>query len=150
MSSQTGGQPKLKSDAPAPAQERIVKPWNFATRVLFRFTCILLPLLILEFPLGLLNGELGVSAFGLVSFVNGCALWIVNHVFGISHLSPNGDSVLEVARFAFMSAAAMAGTIGWSVLDRRRGEYRTLNQWLRVLVRVALAYALLGYGSIKL
>jgi hypothetical protein len=150
MSSQTGGRPKLESETPAAAQERIAKPWNFATRVLFRFACILLPLLILEFPIGLLNGELGVGAFGLVSLVNSCALWIVNHVFGIRHFSPNGDSVLEVARFAFMSAAAMAGAIGWSVLDRRRCEYRALHQWLRVLVRVALAYALLGYGSIKL
>jgi hypothetical protein len=148
MSSQTAGEPKLENDAPA--QERTAKPWNLATRVVFRFACICLPLFILEFPVGLLNGELGVRAFGLVSLVNTCALWIVNHVFDISHFSPNGDDVLEVARFALISTAATAGAIVWSVLDRRRGEYASLNRWLRLLVRVALAYGLLGYGSIKL
>jgi hypothetical protein len=38
----------------------------------------------------------------------------------------------------------------WSILDRKRLEYRRLHAWLRVLVRIALALTLTSYGAEKI
>jgi len=38
----------------------------------------------------------------------------------------------------------------WSILDRRRPDYRTLHGWLRLLVRYTLAFTLFGYGFAKI
>jgi len=44
---------------------------------------------------------------------------------------------------------ASAVTIVWSVADRRRVEYRTLNRWLRVYARYALALMMMAYAVVK-
>jgi uncharacterized membrane protein YphA (DoxX/SURF4 family) len=37
----------------------------------------------------------------------------------------------------------------WSLLDRKRGDYRSLHAWLRLLVRYTLAFTLFSYGFAK-
>ena len=48
----------------------------------------------------------------------------------------------------FLVLAALA-TIVWTLLDRKRQEYRTLHEWLRIYVRYALGFTMLGYGMDK-
>jgi hypothetical protein len=47
-------------------------------------------------------------------------------------------------------AVAGAGALIWTVLDRRRREYRRVYAWLRVYLRYMLAALLLPYGMAKL
>ena len=47
-------------------------------------------------------------------------------------------------------AAALAGTLVWSALDRRRRQYQTLLAWLRFLLRLSIGIAMLLYGFAKL
>jgi len=49
----------------------------------------------------------------------------------------------------YLSLAGVACLL-WSVLDRRRSEYRRLLYWLRTIVRYYLAAVALSYGIIKL
>lgn len=43
----------------------------------------------------------------------------------------------------------MAGTLIWSILDRKRANYRILSGWLRLWVRFSLAPVLFSYGFAK-
>jgi hypothetical protein len=49
----------------------------------------------------------------------------------------------------FVCIGLAAATV-WALADRTRGDYRTLHYWLRVYVRYALAFSMLGYGISKL
>jgi hypothetical protein len=44
---------------------------------------------------------------------------------------------------------AAAGTVAWSVLDRRRLQYERLDRWFRVLMRFALGSTMISYGFAK-
>src|SRR5262249_21326568 len=50
--------------------------------------------------------------------------------------------------FCFLLLAA-AGTLLWSLLDRKRPQYRRLHEWLRVYVRFYVATTLITYGVVK-
>src|SRR5439155_22627181 len=83
------------------------------------------------------------------------ASWLCRHVL---HLSPTvsvaapytlADNVIGyVELLCFIVLAALAAIV-WTLLDRKRTEYRTLHEWLRIYVRYALAFAMLGYGMDK-
>jgi len=83
------------------------------------------------------------------------ASWLCTHVL---HLSPTvsvaapytlADNVIGyVELLCFIVLAALAAIV-WTLLDRKRTEYRTLHEWLRIYVRYALAFAMLGYGMDK-
>ena len=44
---------------------------------------------------------------------------------------------------------AAVGTLLWSVLDRKRANYRVQNEWLRFAVRLILGSLLINYGAVK-
>lgn len=45
---------------------------------------------------------------------------------------------------------AVAGAIVWSLLDRKRKNYRLLYYWLRVVVRYRVAVGIISFGFVKL
>jgi len=45
---------------------------------------------------------------------------------------------------------AIAGTILWTLIDKKTRNYDKLYYWLRVLIRYRLAIAVIGYGFLKL
>jgi hypothetical protein len=82
--------------------------------------------------------------------------WTAVHVFHLSgpvtqyHPTGSGDTTLDYVQvFGFAVLAAAAAAL-WSILDRRRSEYRTLYAWLRLVVRFTLAFTLLSYGFAKI
>jgi len=83
-------------------------------------------------------------------------LWATVHIFHITGPAatyvptPSGDTALQYVQQAMFLAIALVGTVVWSILDRRRTEYRELHSWVRVLVRYALALILFSYGFSKL
>src|SRR5581483_9352814 len=88
-------------------------------------------------------------------FWDGITTWVAVHVFHLSghvttrFLTGSGDTTLDYIQTLCNVAVALAGMIVWTVLDRRRMEYRTLHAWLRVGVRYTLAVTMLSYGFAK-
>lgn len=131
--------------------------WSAASRIAFRFCLVyfgLFCLLTQVFPslLPIPNFE-----FPDLSFfppTHQIVTWIAVHVFGVTrplvYLSGSGDKVFDwVLAFCLLAVAAVATGV-WSILDRRRPNYLTLNKWFRVAIRFALASQMLTYGAMKL
>jgi hypothetical protein len=49
-----------------------------------------------------------------------------------------------------VAVMAVAVTVTWSVVDRRRSAYPSLNRWLRLYARYALAVVMLTYAVVKI
>jgi uncharacterized membrane protein YphA (DoxX/SURF4 family) len=74
---------------------------------------------------------------------------ILRHPVPIAHFNGSGDRTSDyVEVFTYLLIATLS-TIVWSLLDRKRANYRRLHQWLRLGVRVVLGHALLTYGAMK-
>jgi uncharacterized membrane protein YphA (DoxX/SURF4 family) len=125
--------------------------WHWATRIAFRFSFVYLILYILPFPVGQLPYTDSVGRR-----YNSVWEWLVprvaRHVF---HLEQNittpfgGDmpgGYIQVFCFLVLAGAA---TLIWSVLDGRRPAYPRMYAWLRLLVRLNLAFMLVVYGLNK-
>ena len=138
-------------------------PWSRATLVAFRF----------GFSVAAL------SFFNFVPFVSSYLFfdavvkpfdhWIVpirDFVFQVTKymgalplrlIAGSAQTVEQTAqRYGFAVCIAVgvlligsAVTIVWSVADRRRVEYRTLNRWLRVYARYTLALVMMTYAVAK-
>jgi hypothetical protein len=143
--------------------------WSLLNRILFRFAFIYLILYcwpergrtslldaIPNFGIGAANED---DSLGVVRFaeapLHALSPWVARHVFHLTgavtkyHPTGSGDTTLDyISVFCFV-AVALLSTFLWSVLDRRRANYRTLYAWLRLMVRFTLAFTLLGYGFAK-
>ncbi len=61
----------------------------------------------------------------------------------------SGDTTYDYMLWFFVIVVAIAGTMLWTLLDRRRKSYDTLYYWIRVLVRYYLFYTMISYGLFK-
>lgn len=144
----TGATEDLRAAAGSRAAE-----WHAAHRVIFRFVFCYLVLYIFPFPFGSYPGSL-VAFSGYDKMWYAIVPWVGRHILHLSKaitVFPNGsgDTMFNWVQILCFLALAAAATILWSVLDRRRAEYRMLHQWLRIYVRYALAFTMLAYGMDK-
>ena len=113
--------------------------WSHPQRIGFRWLCIylvlhclpVLPLIPLWRRLVAWVGEL----MGLVATLQ---------------FTGSGDTTFHYIQTLCFALLALAATIGWSVADHERKHYHRLYLGLRVLVRLRLGIALIGYGAAKL
>lgn len=78
--------------------------------------------------------------------------WVGRTVFGIGVVhrdSGSGDTGYDWVLLFCIFVMAVVVTVVWSVLDRRRTEYRRAAGWLLVFLRVCLAGTMLSYGFVK-
>jgi len=79
--------------------------------------------------------------------------WVGRHVFGVDAvLHPDSRSGDQTAMWVFvftLLVVAIAATVLWSVLDRRRGDYRRLHAGFVVFLRVCVGGPLLYFGAVK-
>jgi uncharacterized membrane protein YphA (DoxX/SURF4 family) len=82
--------------------------------------------------------------------------WVAAHVFHLSgpvavypQVNGSGDSTLDYIHVLCMAVCAVVAALVWSILDRKRTEYRRLHAWLRIWLRYTLAATLFGYGFAK-
>jgi uncharacterized membrane protein YphA (DoxX/SURF4 family) len=61
----------------------------------------------------------------------------------------SGDTLHDFIQNGLFLALAIAATLVWSVLDRKRENYVYLHQWLRLYLRIYLGATLISYGSFK-
>ncbi len=142
--------------------------WSVPHRLAFRFVCcywllynlparghatILDPLLLL------LRGFLGTPAWRTLlkpyfDMWTAVDIWVGTHVFkvpglGTAHFIPGSETVLEYFHWFTLLVLAGLTTLVWSLLDRRRTNYKELHDWTRILVRYQLAMSLFSYGFMK-
>jgi hypothetical protein len=134
---------------PAPAAPR----WGLARRILFRFAFAYLVLYNLPFPLSHVP-YLDDLVYSLDSAVWGFVVPAVgDQVFGLDITTEgngSGDRTWNYVHVFCMLVLALAATAIWTFLDRRRAHYARLHEWLRLYVRLALAFSMLSYGAIKI
>jgi uncharacterized membrane protein YphA (DoxX/SURF4 family) len=126
--------------------------WSWPVRVLFRCS---LPYLILTSLLWIFEFADKSTAFVAKPFLalwRPMVLWVAGHVFHwndtISLNFVRDTRYLYSLLVCFLAFSIIAGT-AWSILDRKRVEYGTLHDWLRVILRYGLIYLLLHYGMDK-
>ncbi len=134
--------------------------WRSFTRIAFRFVFCYLALYCLyifaedqQFFRLLVSGRFSDSFID--PLLHRVVPWVGKHILHLSTditIFTNGsadttyDYVLIVCEL-FLAAVA---TVVWSLLDRKRPNYRVLHEWLRFVVRLALAMQLFFYGMDKL
>jgi hypothetical protein len=145
--------------ATAPIAAAVSEPesqprWSLVTRIAFRLCFLYFSLYVLSTQmLGALL-PFGVSNLGGTGFMQRIVTWVGTHVFDIGYpysfqTTGSGDKTVDyLLAFTLLMAAAGATAI-WSIVDRRRPNYRALNKWFRVFLRFAVGATMLGYGMVK-
>jgi hypothetical protein len=145
-------------DDPGPESEQQPVHWSFALRIAFRFCfCYLLPF-----------GITGLFLFAYFMFVmtkssfwsldrwdpwRTALPWICAHVFGIHRklaIFPDADYLSGYLQHLVELILALAATLIWSILDRKRGHYRRLYAWFALFLRFSRAIVLFSYGFDKI
>jgi hypothetical protein len=150
-------------DTPTPER------WSLRSRILFRFAFVYLVLYcwphagrsnlfdaIPGFIAGSMNDYDRLTLTKLAEApIRALCPWVAVHIFHLHGavtqypVTGSGDTTLDYVQvFCFAAIAAFAALV-WSVLDRRRPNYRTLYAWLRLLVRFTFAFTMLSYGLAK-
>jgi hypothetical protein len=128
-------------------------PWSFARRVVFRFVFVYTALFVAPFPLDVVPkvGDVIDDAWAAPWKV--LVPWVGAHVLGIRGVAfsenGSGDKTFDWVSLATTIMLASIATAAWSVLDRRHLAYPKLAEWLQVLLRYSLCFAMLGYGLAK-
>ena len=149
--------PRLERETTVAAAE-MAPQWSLASRIGFRFAFSYFLLYVAPGPIGSL------SNYNSLETLNG-GLWsriwhpVVSLVgTHLLHLSGDlrelptgsGDELYDYVLILCIALAAALITGIWSWVDRRRPNYIQLNEWLRLLMRMTLGWAMLGYGVKKL
>ena len=138
--------------APAPSVR-----WSPATRIAFRFCVLYFGLYVLTTQM--ITGMLVVPKWDFqppeeLPPMKNMVSWIAAHVFHVAHPlvitgSGSGDKTFNWVAAFFLLVVAAAGTIVWSVLDRRRLAYPALDKWFRIFMRFAVGTTMLTYAMFK-
>ena len=135
-----------------------VPRWSLATRVAFRFCFVYFSLFSLLTQIA--HDLVAIPKFDLplLEFLwptRQIVFWTAAHVFGVKTQltttgSGSGDKIFDWVFHFCVLVVSLVATALWSVLDRKRESYLTLNKWFRVFLRFALASQMLIYGLIKI
>lgn len=134
--------------------------WNPLTRILFRFGfvylglfCVLFPQILVSFA-GPFYGSIpddSVQRWG--EFPSPVVEWVGRTVFDADAVlrldSGSGDQVFFFVLVFCIFVVAVVATALWTILDRRRPEYRRLAGWFLLFIRLCLASQMLLYGFAK-
>lgn len=128
------------------AQE--IQSWSLSRKLLFRLVFVYLLLYNFPFPLDYIPIVGKTYNLGM----NQSIAWISQRAFQIQiTVVPNGsgDTTFDYVQLLCFSVFAVFAATLWSLIDRRRRNYESLNRGLRIYIRYALATAMLSYGSMK-
>lgn len=80
--------------------------------------------------------------------------WIGEHILGIPFkisTGPNGsgDTSYDYLLVFFIFFIAVVGTLVWSVIDKKRYNYKSLYYWLTTALRYYVGLMLISYGLVK-
>jgi hypothetical protein len=129
------------------------KCWSAATRFGFRFAFAYLILYNFPFPLNVPGAHSASSWYELV--LHEAVPWVGAHVLRLKTPITNfsgasGDKIYDYVLALCFLVIALAISVVWSFVDRKRSNYELMYACLRVYIRFALGTALVVYGSLKL
>ena len=114
--------------------------WSLLTKWVFRFICLYFSFYILS------------AFFG--GFLTPLIKWIGNLLELDATLDTfptgSGDTTRAYVAVFINFLFAIAGTLLWSILDRRRKSYNDLFYWFLVVLRIYLIYFMCVYGFVKI
>ena len=148
-------QPQLQEETevqPEPQPEQKTQ-WNLGTRIAFRLAFSYFVLFLFPFPITVLPYTNYLAGW-YDELLHVVVVWVASHILHVGYpitvfTNGSGDTTYDwVLTFCFLTVAVTA-TVVWSVLDRKRPNYETLHQWLRIGIRVALATTMISYGMNK-
>ena len=130
--------------------------WHPIARVAFRFAFVYFGLYIVTtqmFWSGLLPAA-DLNPLANLPPLRYAISWVARHLFGVTaplviEGSGSGDKIFDWAHVCLLLALATGVTVIWSILDRRRKSYRSLDEWFRIGVRLGLGTTMLSYGVAK-
>lgn len=64
--------------------------------------------------------------------------------------SGSGDTTMAYMSLILLAVTSVAGTILWSILDRKRPSYNQLFYWFTVILRIFLVFFMFTYGFVKI
>jgi uncharacterized membrane protein YphA (DoxX/SURF4 family) len=130
--------------------------WSPALRIAFRFFFSYFALLFGSEYVWILVPFRGVLYPKYAALCLAAVTWIARHVLHTSRevYLIEGSTSISNSTFGTILcgcylALALVATGVWSVLDRRRLEYRRLHAWFRLLLRFTLGLAMINYGTFK-
>jgi uncharacterized membrane protein YphA (DoxX/SURF4 family) len=147
--------------ATATIEETLVNPqfvrWSPAVRIAFRFSFI-------YFSLYCLTTQIITSLVPLPTVdipdpssfwpVRPLVEWTAAHLFHVTGKlvykgSGSGDKIFDwVLVFCMLMFSGLA-TVIWSILDRKRSDYISMQKWFRLAIRICLAGQMFVYGWSK-
>lgn len=127
--------------------------WSRGQLIGFRFLFLYFLFFIFPFPLYLIPysslilqplSTLGANA------VDGVATYFIGSDYS-PFVSGNGsgDTTFNYVQLAMMAAMTFVATIIWTLLDRKRNNYKKLQYWWIILLRYCLATIMINYGFAK-
>jgi hypothetical protein len=112
--------------------------WNPGTRIAFRFAFAYFAFYELSFVQRLMESWVAVHVFHL------------NDAVTMRHFTGSGDTTLDYIDLLLTVTMAAITSAVWTIIDRKRPDYRTLHRWLRLFVRYVLGSILMYYGFAKI
>jgi uncharacterized membrane protein YphA (DoxX/SURF4 family) len=127
--------------------------WGMPMRLAFRLIFAYEVLYSFPFPLNLLPLSDKISGwydalFGKMTVFAGAHILHLHPALAYSFYS-GGDSMFGWVENLVKLMLAVGATVIWSVLDRKRPNYRSMQEWLWLYVRLVLGAAMISYGAIK-
>ncbi|WP_334024392.1 DoxX family protein [Nocardia terpenica] len=136
--------------------------WNPLTRIAFRLCflyfglfCVTYPQLITDYVgfLHRLFPSYQEMMLWQTTLLNAPLTWVGRTVFGTDVVFRNnhsGDQTIYWVQLFCLLVIATAGTAIWTVLDRRRPDYRRLAGWFLLFIRMCVAASMMDFGWSKL
>lgn len=130
--------------------------WNSYRKIGFRFAFIFFILFIVLLDWSV-NPVFSYAYYegGLAEFLDAIINRTGKNLFHIQYtiISPydaqHNDRTYTYLLYFIMAMLALAGTIAWTVLDRKRTNYDTLYYWLTTIIRYYLAFTLFLFALEK-
>jgi uncharacterized membrane protein YphA (DoxX/SURF4 family) len=134
--------------------------WNLITRIAFRFCVVYFGLFCLGTQIItslLVNPKWDFPDPETLPPLRQIIAFAAAHVFHLKASDPgfftntgSGDRPIDWVLLACLLVFASAGTILWSLLDRRRTQYVALRRWFWLFFRFALAGQMITYAFAKI
>jgi uncharacterized membrane protein YphA (DoxX/SURF4 family) len=147
------GQIQDQEQAQSVRNAMVAPRWGLATRMAFRLVFAYEIIYSFPFPLNLLPWSNRIFAWHEALFSK-MTIWTGAHILHLS--SPlaysfyaGGDSMFGWVENLVKFILAVAAAVVWSLLDRKRPNYRSMQEWLWLYVRLVLGAAMISYGAIK-
>ena len=131
-------------------------PWKIYQKIGFRFVLIFFVLFItcLDWSVNPILSQL--YYYGpLSSVLDGIVSWVGSGIFNIEStiVSPydgeHNDRTYVYLLYFTIAIFAALGTILWSILDRKRSNYKVLYYWFTTIIRYYLAFTMFQFALYK-